>query len=227
MNIQMKAKRQDGFTIIELVVVILLLGILAATALPRFMDVTDEAHDAVVRGVQGSLNSGAAMFRATWVATGQPSASAVDYGAVTAQQNFANNQGYPIGTDATRDASTCSEIFTGIQQPGGLPTILAAASGWDNIGGAGDAATLEGLIEAQSANADFVAVAVFDSTGGTDITGDSSVTVADTVECRYFYTGQFKSGTSAAPQDIPYLILDLTTGNTTIGATEFTLEEDA
>ena len=48
MNIQLKAKRQDGFTIIELVVVILLLGILAATALPRFMDVTDEAHDAVV-----------------------------------------------------------------------------------------------------------------------------------------------------------------------------------
>ena len=48
MNIQLKAKRQDGFTIIELVVVILLLGILAATALPRFLDVTDEAHAAAV-----------------------------------------------------------------------------------------------------------------------------------------------------------------------------------
>ncbi len=40
--------RQSGFTIIELVVVILLLGILTATALPRFLEVTDEAHAAVV-----------------------------------------------------------------------------------------------------------------------------------------------------------------------------------
>ncbi len=39
---------QDGFTIVELIVVILLLGILTATALPRFLDVTDEAHDAEV-----------------------------------------------------------------------------------------------------------------------------------------------------------------------------------
>ena len=55
---------QDGFTIIELIVVILLLGILTATALPRFLDVTDEAHDAVVDAVFGGLTTGVTLFRA-------------------------------------------------------------------------------------------------------------------------------------------------------------------
>ena len=49
--------KQTGFTIIELVVVIVLLGIMAATALPRFMDVTSEAHSAVVDGVKGGMQS--------------------------------------------------------------------------------------------------------------------------------------------------------------------------
>ena len=65
-------KHQSGFTIIELVVVIILLGIMAATALPRFMDVTDEAHDSVVQGVYGGLQSGISLYHAQWVAEGQP-----------------------------------------------------------------------------------------------------------------------------------------------------------
>ena len=47
-----KGKRANGgFTIIELIVVILLLGILSATALPRFIDVTDDAHFALACGL--------------------------------------------------------------------------------------------------------------------------------------------------------------------------------
>src|SRR5690349_2835392 len=64
--------KQQGFTIIELVVVILLLGILTATALPRFMDVSTQAHTAVVQGVAGSMQTGAAMFRGAWTAMGEP-----------------------------------------------------------------------------------------------------------------------------------------------------------
>lgn len=55
----MVRKQQQGFTIIELVVVIVILGILAAVAFPKFQDLSGDARQAVVMGAAAALKSAA------------------------------------------------------------------------------------------------------------------------------------------------------------------------
>ena len=64
-------KQQTGFSLIELVIVIVVLGILAVTALPRFHDVTEEAKNASVEGVSGGFATGVLLVRAQWEAKGR------------------------------------------------------------------------------------------------------------------------------------------------------------
>lgn len=113
---------ERGFTLIEMVVVIALISILAAVALPRMLETYDNAHEAAVFGAGGALASAVVLVRAQWVANGSSLA-------VTGVQGFGNDDvatsadGWP--TDAGQGSGSsasavmdsperCARIWQGV-----------------------------------------------------------------------------------------------------------------
>lgn len=108
-------KKQNGFTLIELVVVIAILGILAAIALPKFVSMTSEARIAKMKGGAGAINSGAALIHAKWLAMGSPTVAATvvpyDGGQITVADLTA--AGYPKATVIRTVAGLGSDFVNG------------------------------------------------------------------------------------------------------------------
>ena len=65
-------KKQSGFTLIELVIVVVILGFLAVTAIPKFLDLTDQAKQANIEGMAGGFATAISLARAQWEAEGRP-----------------------------------------------------------------------------------------------------------------------------------------------------------
>ena len=95
---------QRGFTLIELVMVIVILGVLAAVAIPKFVDLKGDAVDAATQGVAGALSSAAAI-------------------------NYASRSANVLRGNAV---ANCTDVATALQ--GGLPANYAITAGLVGVG---------------------------------------------------------------------------------------------
>ena len=125
-------KAQQGFTLIELVMVIVILGVLAAVAIPKFIDLKSDASTASVQGVAGALSSGSAINYAVYSAKG----TATQVTTCSGSQALLQGGAFPTGggqyssttatfsTTATGSVNACTLNFA----PAGGTAVTASFS---------------------------------------------------------------------------------------------------
>ena len=105
-------KQQQGFTLVELVVVIVVLGILAAFAIPKYVTYTKEARTAALNGLAGALRSSVGLVQSRYIATGASASPVTLADGTTVAVTTGANGGIPTVAAVGIQAALNQDGFT-------------------------------------------------------------------------------------------------------------------